>query len=129
MRAIECVDGMAGNLGRILKTTISRWSDHNAPRLGAAIAYYAILSLAPLAIFLLAVVSTIFGSKGAIREMAQEAGVLMGRIGENVVRDLLVSARTPAQGIIATALATLTLIVGASAVFGELRDALNTLWG
>jgi membrane protein len=134
MRAIqESTEWMsfkvAGDLAGILRKAVSRWSDHDAPRLGAAIAYYAILSLAPLAIFLLAVVSIIFGSKGAEREIVQDAGLLLGRIGANVVRDLLVSARKPAQGIIATGLATLTLIVGASAVFSELRDALNMMWG
>jgi membrane protein len=134
MRAIqESTEWMTAKVVReltgILGKAVSRWSDHDAPRLGAAIAYYAILSLAPLAIFLLAVVSIIFGSKGAIRELVQDAGVLMGNVGANVVRDLLVSARKPAQGLIATGLATLTLMVGASAVFGELRDALNTMWG
>jgi membrane protein len=134
MRAVqESTEWMSVKVARdvagILRKAVSRWSDHDAPRLGAAIAYYAILSLAPLAIFLLAMVTIIFGSKGAEREIVQDAGVLVGRIGMNVVRDLLASARRPAQGLIATGLATLTLIVGASAVFSELRDALNTMWG
>ena len=112
----------------ILRETISRWSDHGAARLGAALAFYAILALAPLVIFLVVVVSGIFGATGAEMRIVQDARLFLGKAGANVVSDLLASARNPAQGVIAIGLATLTLLLGASGVFSELRDSLNTVW-
>jgi len=113
----------------ILKETVSRWNYHEAPRLGAAIAFYALLALAPLVVFLVVIVSGIFGTPAAERRVVQDAYILMGNLGANTVQDLLASTRKPAQGAIASALATLTLLVGASAVFSELRDCLNSIWG
>ncbi len=112
----------------ILRETISRWSDHGAARLGVALAFYAILALAPLVIFLVVVVSAIFGATGAEMRIVQDARLFLGKAGANVVSDLLASARNPAQGVIAIGLATLTLLLGASGVFSELRDSLNTVW-
>src|SRR5437588_11929384 len=111
-----------GSLVSIFRKTISRWSDHDAPRLGAAIAFYALLALAPLVVFLVVFVSAIFGSQAAEGQLVKDAQTWVGAIGANAVRDLITSARKPVQGLAATALATLTVLLGASAVFGELRD-------
>src|SRR5207302_5026053 len=118
----------AGSLATVFRRAISRWSDHDAPRLGAAIAFYALLALAPLVVFLVVVVSAIFGSQEAEGQIVKDAQTWVGAIGANAVHDLLSSARKPVQGIAATVLATFTILLGASAVFGELRDCVNTMW-
>ncbi|PYT13712.1 MAG: ribonuclease BN [Acidobacteria bacterium] len=118
----------SGSLTAILRQTFSRWNDHEAQRLGAALAFYTLLSLAPLVVFLLVIMSLVFNTQSVEQRIVHSAQAVLGHIGANTVRNLIASTRRPAQGIIATAIAVSTLAFGASAVFGELRDALNKMW-
>lgn len=104
------------------------WYRHNAPRLGAALAFYTILSLAPLLIVVMAVASLISGKAAAESQIVWQIQNLVGREGAEVIRQMLEGARKPDTGILATTLGLLTLFLGATAVVAELRDALNTVW-
>jgi membrane protein len=96
--------------------------------LGASLAFYTILSLAPLSIVVIAVASLIFGRAAAEGQIVWQIRDLVGREGAEVIRQMMEGARKPAQGILATTLGLLTLFLGATAVVAELRDALNTVW-
>jgi membrane protein len=113
---------------QILRQTVTRWNDHDAPRLAAAIAFYTLLSLAPFLIFMVAILSFIFGRQAVEDRIAYDASLLIGRSGADTIQVLMASGRKPVQGTIANLIAGLTLLFGASSVFGELRDALNTIW-
>jgi membrane protein len=117
-----------GTAWLLLKTTASRWSDHNAPRLGAALAYYTVLSTAPLLVLVVAIAGFVFGEQAARGEIAYQVESLVGRDAAKIIEELLKDAHHPASGIAATAIGAVTLFAGASAVFGELRDALNLIW-
>ncbi len=112
----------------LLKTAASKWSDYNAPRLGAALAYYMLLSIAPLAILVVAICGMVFSKTEAERQLLLQIRALVGDAGANTVRMLLENARHASSGIMATALAVIALLFGASGVFVELRDSLNTIW-
>jgi membrane protein len=101
---------------------------HNAPRLGAALSFYTILSLAPLLIVVIAVSSLISGRAAAEGQIVWQIQDLTGRAGAEVIRQMMEGARKPAHGILATTLGLLTLFLGATAVVAELRDALNAIW-
>ncbi len=117
------------NLGfQILRQTITRWSDHDAPRLAAAIAFYTLLSLAPFLIFMVGILSFVFGRQAVEDRITYDASLLVGRLGADTIQGLMASARKPVQGTIANLIAGSILLVGASSVFGELRDALDTIW-
>src|SRR5258708_2657883 len=120
---------MSRSLRTVIKQTISRWSEHEVTRLGAALAYYALLSLAPLVIFILAALSLAFGAKAVEERIVYDASLIMGSTIANTIKDLLSGARKPVQGLVASVIATLILVFGASAVFSELRDALHKIWG
>ncbi len=112
----------------LLSKTASHWNDCNAPRLGAALAYYTLLSVAPLIILFVAICGLIFGTKGAEQQLLRETAAVIGRGGAGVLKTLIENSHHPKAGIIATAIAIVTLLFGASGVFVELRDSLDTIW-
>jgi membrane protein len=112
----------------ILSRTFSSWNDHEAPRLGAALAFYTILSLAPLVILVTAVVALAFGRSAAQDQIISQVGSMIGRDGAEAVRTMIQHADKPSSGALASIIGVITLLFGASGVFGELRSALNKIW-
>jgi membrane protein len=115
-------------LGRLLKSTASKWSEHNAPRLGAALAYYMLLSIAPLVVLLVAICGIVFKRTVAERELLLTIRGVAGSTAADTVRMLLENARYAGSGMVATGVALIALLFGASGVFVELRASLNTIW-
>jgi membrane protein len=114
--------------GPFLKQTYSQWSDHNAPRLGASVAFYSILSFAPLLVLITAIIGLFFGHESAHGALVNEARQVIGDRGADTVESLLKSADKPVSGTFASIIAFITLLFGASGVFTELHDALNIMW-
>ncbi|MBK5291469.1 MAG: YihY/virulence factor BrkB family protein [Acidobacteriia bacterium] len=112
----------------LLGDALQAWYQHNAPRLGASLAFYTILSLAPLLIVVIAVASLISGRQAAESQIVWQIQNLAGTAGAEVTRQLIAGAHEPASGVLATTLGLLALFLGATAVVAELRDALNTIW-
>jgi membrane protein len=112
----------------LLKETYTKWSDHQAPRLGASVAFYSILSFAPLLVLITAVIALVFGHESAQGALVNEARELIGDRGADTVQTLLKNAQKPASGVFASLVAFVTLLFGASGVFSELQDALNLMW-
>lgn len=114
---------------QLVDETYSHWSRHKAPRLGAALAYYAIFSLAPLLIIAIAIAGLVFGHKAAEGQIVAQIQDLIGEKGAKAVEMMIESASRPRSGVVATVLGIVTLLLGASGVVAELQDALNTIWG
>lgn len=112
----------------LLRKTFSAWNDHQAPRLGASLAFYSILSLAPLAIFTVTLIAKIVGHTTAQDYVISQVQGLIGEAGGNTVRTILTQAQKPITGAIAPIAGIAILLFGASSVFGELRSALNLMW-
>jgi membrane protein len=105
-----------------------QWSQHNAPRLGAALAFYSLLSLAPLLLVIVSIVGLVFGHSAAQQQTVQEIQALIGPAAGKTIGAFLQGSRNTSHGIIATAAGLITLLFSASGVVIELRDALNTIW-
>jgi membrane protein len=112
----------------LLKETYTKWSDRQAPRLGASVAFYSILSFAPLLVLITAVIALVFGHQSAQGALVNEARELIGARGADTVQTLLKNAQQPASGVFASLVAFVMLLFGASGVFSELQDALNLMW-
>jgi membrane protein len=112
----------------ILCETCSAWSDHEGPRLGAALAFYTILSLAPLVIFVIAAVALVLGHSNAQTQIISQIQGLIGSYGANAVQTVIEQAQNPTSGTFASVIGVVTLLFGASGVAGELRSALNKIW-
>src|SRR6266481_8324423 len=110
------------------KKIVYSWLDHRAPTMGAAIAYYTVFSLAPMLVMVIAVAGLAFGQQAAEGALFGELADLVGPESAGAVQAMLKSASSTGSGIIATAVGIGTLIIAATAVFGELQSALNVIW-
>lgn len=119
---------MARGWGTLLSETFDKWNDHGAMRLSAAVAFYALLSIAPLLIFITALVAVFLNKQAAQASLIAEANHLLGARGGELVKGLIVNASHTSSGIFASVIAFATVLFGASGVFVELRDALNNIW-
>lgn len=112
----------------LIKAAASSWSDDYAPSMGAALAYYTLFSIAPLLLIVISVAGLVFGVEAARGEIVGQLQDLMGRQGAEAVQGLLESVNQPAQGVTATIVGAVLLLIGATTVFGELQDALDRIW-
>ncbi|MFZ0591817.1 MAG: YihY/virulence factor BrkB family protein [Bryobacteraceae bacterium] len=112
----------------VCKEAFTHWLDHRASRLGAALAFYSLLSLAPLLLFVVAIVALVFGRQEAQSWILQQVRQLVGPQGATTVYTLLRDAHHSSSGFTAGFIGILTLLFGASGVFSELRDGLDTVW-
>ena len=117
------------DLWGMLKEAGNSFIEDMAPRLGAALAYYTIISLAPLLVIVLAVAGLLFGEKAAEGRVKDEIGGLVGEEGGKAIEQMVANADKPKTGTFATVAGVVMLLFGASALFGQLQDALNTIWG
>ncbi len=113
----------------LIKQTAVSWDKINAPRLGAALAFYTLLSIAPLLVVCIGIAGMIFGHEMARGQIAYQIQTVVGPHGGKALLGVLEQAAQPAASFTATAVGFLTLLFGASGVFGELRDSLNAVWG
>jgi membrane protein len=112
----------------LLKIAYLEWSKDKAPQMGAALAYYTIFSLAPLLIIAVAIAGLAFGVQAAQGEIAGQIQGLVGRDGAKAIQDLIQSAHKPAHGVIGSIIGVFALFLGASGIFCEMHDALNSIW-
>jgi membrane protein len=115
-------------IATLFTITVHNWQEDRAPRLGAALAYYMALSLAPTLLILLAISGFAFGANAAEGRLVSQIQRLVGGEGARVIQGLLKGTRQPSSGITATVLGLVTLFFSATAVVSELKDALNTIW-
>jgi membrane protein len=115
-------------LPALLAGSAARWSDHDAPRLGAALAFYMILSITPLLIVVTAIGSLVYGSEATRNEVIGQVYAVAGPTGATVVSSILGRADSTRHGLVATILGVAIAFLGASGVLIELREALNTMW-
>ncbi|HEV7485481.1 MAG TPA: YihY/virulence factor BrkB family protein [Thermoanaerobaculia bacterium] len=127
-RKRERVVMTARNTWILTKAAASSWVDDYAQSMGAALAYYTMLSIAPFLLIVISLAGMIFGVDAARGEIAAQLQGLMGREGAEAVQKLLESASKPAESITAAVAGLVLLLVGATSVFAELQDALDRIW-
>ncbi len=112
----------------LVKTAFNAWYDDYAQSMGAALAYYTMFSITPVLLIAISIAGLVFGEEAARGEIAEHLENLMGPQGALAVQSLLDSVRAPAQGLTATVVGVVLLLVGATSVFGELQNALDRIW-
>src|SRR6266850_1642854 len=114
----------------ILKETASEWMEDQAQSLGAALAYYTVFSLAPLLLIAIAIAGFFFGREAAQGQIFDQLRGLLGEASGKAMQDMVQNANTkPATGVMAALIGAVTLLFGASGVFGQLQASLNAIWG
>jgi len=112
----------------VVKDAATEWMTDKAPRLGAALAYYTIFSIAPLLVITIAIAGLVFGAEAAQGQVSRQVGHLVGEQGGKAVEAMVVAANKREAGTLAGVLGVVMLLVGAAGLFGQLQDALNTVW-
>ncbi|HVZ30475.1 MAG TPA: YihY/virulence factor BrkB family protein [Asticcacaulis sp.] len=115
-------------LGFILRETMREWNDDKVPRLGAALAFYSMLSVGPLLLIVISVASAAFQHDQVANYMFDEIRRLVGQPGADAIRNILANSHNQKTSYIATAIGVVTLVVSATGFFAQLQDALNAIW-
>jgi membrane protein len=122
---------MKVNASQIKGLLVKSWQEFNkdqAPRLGAALAYYTALSIAPLLILLIGIAGLVLGREAAEGQLFGELRNMVGSQGAGAVQEIVKNASKPSEGIMASVIGFLLLVFGASSVAGELKTSLNLIW-
>lgn len=115
-------------LWAVLSATIHGYIEDEAMTRGAAIAFYAFFSVAPLLVIAIAIAGAVFGEQAAAGEVAERLREFMGDVGAQAIEGLVHSAADREMGRIAAYFSLAILLVLASSVFSEIQAALNVIW-
>lgn len=113
---------------RLLKATLQNWIKDNALRLSAAMAFYAVFSIGPLLVIAVGIAGLVLGPDAVRGHLDDQLREYAGAHAAESIQSMVKSAAKPGQGVMATVVGFIMLLVGASGVFGQLKDALNTIW-
>ncbi len=115
-------------IGKLLKETFKEWQEDKASRIAAALAYYTVFSISPLLVIAIAIAGAFFGQDTAQEQISDQ---LTGLVGEDGIKPILLALDNISQPKIrglASLISIAVLILGASGIFAQLQDALNTVW-
>jgi membrane protein len=113
---------------QLLRRTWRHWNADKAPRLGAALAYYLVFSIAPLLVIAVGIAGLVFGeeaARGVVKEQFQSA---IGSKAAEAIQDMISHTSRTGIGLLATVVGLATLLLGAAGAFWQIQDALNTVW-
>src|SRR3954454_3444429 len=120
------------NFATLKRLVVAAWNDWNADsatRMGAALAYYTVLSLAPLLLVVITIAGFVFGREAVQGQIMYQISGMVGTEGGQAIQTMLKNAATQkTAGVWASILGLLTLLIGATSVVGELRSSLNKIW-
>src|SRR5688572_5372925 len=116
------------SLWSILKGTSENWLDDQASSISAALAFYCAFSLAPLLIIIVTIAGWIVGPDLAYSYLGTQVTLLFGRESASLILSAMESAQSE-EGVWATVVSIVMLLVGASTVFAALESALQQIWG
>ncbi|WP_020652715.1 YihY/virulence factor BrkB family protein [Massilia niastensis] len=112
----------------VLRCALTEWLEHRAASKGAALAFYTLFSLAPILVLVIAVAGFFYGAEAAQGQLLSELRGLVGKQGAETVQTILAGAQNKESGRLATIIATVLLLIGATSVFAELKDSLDEIW-
>lgn len=113
----------------LLREILQAWTDHRALSMGAALAFYATFSIAPVLVIAIAVAGSFFGPEAARGEVVAQIRELTGEAGAETIQGLLAGAYNSDLGFWASMIAAVMLLVAATSMFAELKDSLDVIWG
>ena len=115
-------------IGQLFQETFKEWQADKAPLIAAALAYYTVFSISPLLVIAIAIAGTVFGDQTAQKEITDQLVALVGQDGVKPILQALNNISQPKIRGFASLISIAVLIIGASGIFAQLQDALNTVW-
>lgn len=114
--------------GRLVKQAVSSWSADNATQLAASLAFYTMLSIAPLLVICMKIAGVVFGAELAGEQIHSYLAQTIGSKGAAAAQEMIANARQNGSGVVATIVSVAVLLFSASGVFGQLKASLNRVW-
>jgi membrane protein len=112
----------------ILTEAFSNWKNDKSPMWGAALSYFTVFSLSPLLLIIISIAGLVFGREAVQGRLFTQLNDLIGGQGAVMIQEMVQNASKPSSGVIGTIIGFVTLLLGASGVFGQLKEALNAIW-
>ncbi|MCS0633142.1 YihY/virulence factor BrkB family protein [Telluria mixta] len=112
----------------VMRCAVTEWLAHRASSKGAALAFYTLFSLAPILVLVIAIAGFFYGTEAAQGQLLDELRGLVGKQGAETIQAILAGARNKESGKLATIIATVLLLIGATSAFAELKDSLDEIW-
>jgi len=116
------------NIKQLITESFAKWNDDNASSLGASLAYYTVFSLAPLLIIIISIAGIFFSNEAVRGSIMAESQSFYGSEGADYLKILIENGDTQSTDIFAAIVGSVTLILGATAVFGSLKQSLNIIF-
>jgi len=118
----------ARDLADLARRSVNGWIADSAPSMGAALAFYALLSLAPLLLVALGLAGFFLGAAAAHDGFVAQVGALLGDPAAMGIESLLDAAGTREEGLTPALVGGILMVIGATTLFGELRADLDRIW-
>jgi membrane protein len=112
----------------LLRQTLGDWIRHRCISRGAALAFYALFSLAPVLVLVIALAGLIFGHDAATGEIVRQFHGLIGKDGAAAVQAVIKGADDTERGAVASLIAFAVLVVGSTTAFAELKESMDEIW-
>jgi membrane protein len=119
---------MFKRIWKLISSTFIIWGNANASRMSAALAYFTMLSLAPLLMIAIAIAGYVFDSQAAQAEVIEQVQLVTTPEIANTVKGLIQNAVEPKTGLVAGTISLCVLVFGASGVFTQLSDTFDDIW-
>ncbi|RYG13821.1 MAG: YihY/virulence factor BrkB family protein, partial [Chitinophagaceae bacterium] len=113
----------------VLKASFTGFTDHKVTKLSGSLAYYTVFSMAPLLVVIISLCGIFLGREAA---EGQVYGQLAGFLGKDTalqLQEIIKSAYLNGKSTVAFIIGLVTLLIGATTVFGDIQDSINTIWG
>lgn len=115
--------------GKAFKDAFGAFGQDKITKLSASLAYFTVFSLAPLLIVMISVFGFFFGREALQGQVDDQIAGLIGAEAATQVQEMLKNAAISGEGPLATTIGIVTLLIGATGVFAEIQDSINTIWG
>jgi len=113
----------------LIKESFKGFSDNKVPKLSASLAYYTVFSLGPLLIVIIFLCSIFLGKEAVEGTIYTQMQGFVGDDAAKQTEDIIKNASVTGKGTVAATIGIITLILGATTVFGEIQDSINDIWG
>lgn len=112
----------------ILKAAFSGFMNDLALKYSASLAYYTIFSLAPLLLLVISLAGIFLGKEASQGKIFAEINGLVGAQSAKAIQDMIAHLQTSGKSTVSVIIGIVTLIIGATTVFGEIQESINLIW-
>ncbi|TCJ14311.1 YihY/virulence factor BrkB family protein [Flaviaesturariibacter flavus] len=117
------------SMGPLLKQSFKGFSEDKVPKLSASLAYYTIFSLAPMLVVIISVAGFVLGQEAVSGQLYHQIGGIVGPDSAKQIQEMIASASLSGKTTLSLIIGIITLLIGASSMFGEMQDSINGIWG